>query len=150
MTTRRSILLSGAAALVAWFASSRAQSALPASNRFPVSWPDAEWRQRLTPKQYAILRGHGTERPYSSALNNEHRRGTFVCAGCEAELFASSAKYDSRTGWPSFWMPIDKHAVGESVGPTAWCARKSTARAAAVIWATCFPTARRPRACAIA
>jgi len=114
MTTRRSLVFSGAA-LLAWLASSRAQSAPTLANRFAVVYSDAEWRQRLTPRQYAILRSHGTERPYSSALNNEHRRGTFVCAGCEAELFASSAKYDSRTGWPSFWMPIAKHALGESV-----------------------------------
>jgi len=124
MMTRRSILFSGAATLaggaglMAWFAR-RAQAAAPATstaaNNFPIAYSDAQWRTRLTPAQYAILRGHGTERPYSSALNNEHRRGTFVCAGCEAELFASSAKYDSRTGWPSFWMPISKDAVGESI-----------------------------------
>jgi len=111
-TTRRAFIVSGAATLAAWFAA-QAQAA-QAGGDFPVSYSDAEWRTRLTPKQYAILRGHGTERPYSSALNNEHRRGTFVCAGCDAELFASSAKYDSRTGWPSFWMPIRKDAVGES------------------------------------
>jgi len=69
---------------------------------------------RLTSQQYVILREHGTERPYSSALNNEKRRGIFVCAGCDSELFSSVAKYDSRTGWPSFWMPISKEAVGES------------------------------------
>jgi len=116
MTTRRLMLRAGGAGVLGvslWFAGGR-HGAWAAAGDFPVSWPDAEWRARLTPQQYAILRGHGTERPYSSALNNEHRRGTFVCAGCEAELFASSAKYDSRTGWPSFWMPIDKHAVGES------------------------------------
>jgi len=116
MTTRRSLLFGGAVAgagFAAWLAVPRATRA-QTSSVFPVSYPDAVWRERLTPAQYAILRQHGTERPYSSTLNNEHRRGTFICAGCEAELFASSAKYDSRTGWPSFWMPIDKAAVGES------------------------------------
>jgi len=111
---RRSILLSGAGLPLLFWAGSRAAHAAAAGS-FPISYSDAQWRTRLTPAQYAILRQHGTERPYSSALNNEHRRGTFVCAGCEAELFASSAKYDSRTGWPSFWMPIAKDAVGESI-----------------------------------
>jgi len=84
-------------------------------NIFPISYSEEEWRQRLTPQQYAILREHGTEYPFSSPLNNELRRGTFVCAGCGAELFSSSAKYDSQTGWPSFWLPIDEGAVGESI-----------------------------------
>ncbi len=63
---------------------------------------DAQWRQRLTPAQYTVLRDEGTERAFSSALNAEKRRGRFHCAGCELALFDSSAKYDSGTGWPSF------------------------------------------------
>jgi len=114
MTTRRSILLAGSSLPLLFLTQARAATAA-ASSDFPITYSDAQWRARLTPAQYAILRGHGTERPFSSALNNEHRRGTFVCAGCDAELFASSAKYDSRTGWPSFWMPVSKAAVGESV-----------------------------------
>jgi len=116
MPTRRLVLFSGAACLAgsALLSFSRGRTAHAASGNFPVSWSDAEWRQRLTPRQYAILRGHGTEPPYSSALNDEHRRGTFSCAGCDAPLFASTTKYDSRTGWPSFWMPITKDAVGQA------------------------------------
>jgi len=118
MFTRRSVLLSGAAclaggALLPLLVSHR-RTAHAASGNFPVSYSDAEWRERLTPRQYAILRGHGTERPYSSPLNEEHRRGAFLCAGCDAELFSSTTKFESYTGWPSFWMPIAKNAVGES------------------------------------
>jgi peptide-methionine (R)-S-oxide reductase len=78
---------------------------------FPLHLTDAQWRARLTASQYAILRKHATERPFSSALNHEKRKGTFVCAGCALPLFASSTKYDSGTGWPSFWQPLPK-AVG--------------------------------------
>ena len=63
---------------------------------------DAEWKRRLTPQAYAVLRQEGTERPFSSALNAEKRTGTYVCAGCKLPLFSSRAKYDSGTGWPSF------------------------------------------------
>ena len=67
---------------------------------------DAEWKQRLSPAAYAVLRREGTERPFSSPLNTEKRSGTFVCAGCALPLFSSKAKYDSGTGWPSFWQPL--------------------------------------------
>jgi len=72
----------------------------------PLRLSDAEWRQRLSPAQYAVLRGEGTEAPHSSPLNDEKRRGTYVCAGCELPLFSSDAKYDSGTGWPSFHTPL--------------------------------------------
>jgi len=78
-----------------------------AQGSFPVRFSDAEWRRRLTPAQYAILRQAGTERPFTSALLNEHRKGTFVCAADGNALFASATKFDSGTGWPSFWKPID-------------------------------------------
>ena len=78
---------------------------------FKVTRTDAEWKKLLTPPQYAVLRGNGTERPYSSPLNDEHRKGIFSCAGCQLALFSSATKFDSRTGWPSFWAPLDK-AVG--------------------------------------
>ena len=68
---------------------------------------DAEWKQRLTPAQYGILRGHGTERAGTSPLNRETRKGTFACAGCDLPLFSSDTKFESGTGWPSFFQPLD-------------------------------------------
>jgi peptide-methionine (R)-S-oxide reductase len=68
---------------------------------------DPDWQRRLTPEQYRVLRKHGTERAGSSPLNAEKRPGTFVCAGCGQKLFASATKYESGSGWPSFWAPIE-------------------------------------------
>ena len=81
---------------------------------FPVSLTEAQWRSKLTKSEFYVLRQEGTERPYSSPLNEEKRAGTFVCAGCGNALYGSKTKYDSGTGWPSFWAPIDKGAVGTS------------------------------------
>jgi peptide-methionine (R)-S-oxide reductase len=67
---------------------------------------DEEWRAKLTPEQFHVLRKHGTERSGTSSLNSEHREGTFRCAGCGQELFTSESKFDSGTGWPSFWSPV--------------------------------------------
>ena len=78
---------------------------------FPFQLTDTEWRARLTPEQYRILRGHGTERAGSCALNYEKRAGTFSCAGCDQKLFKSGKKFESGTGWPSFDQPLDG-AVG--------------------------------------
>ncbi|HEY9414848.1 MAG TPA: peptide-methionine (R)-S-oxide reductase MsrB [Pseudonocardia sp.] len=75
---------------------------------FEVKYSDDEWKRRLTPAQYDVLREAGTEGPYTSPLNDEHRRGTFGCAGCALELFSSDTKFESGTGWPSFWKPLDK------------------------------------------
>ena len=80
---------------------------------FPVSYSRAEWKKRLTPEQFRILREEGTERPYSSPLNAEKRKGTFVCAADGNALFSSATKYDSGTGWPSFWKPLPG-AIGTS------------------------------------
>ena len=77
-----------------------------------TSKTDAEWRQSLSPEAYRVLREHGTERAFTSPLNAEKRRGMFVCAGCGKEVFASSAKFDSGTGWPSFYQPAAPEAVG--------------------------------------
>ncbi len=74
---------------------------------------DAEWQQRLTWAQYDVLRRQGTERPFSHALNDEHRVGVFSCAGCGAPLFASTDKFDSGTGWPSFTRPIAEERIAE-------------------------------------
>jgi peptide-methionine (R)-S-oxide reductase len=74
---------------------------------FEVSHSDAQWHTLLSDDQFQVLRREATERPYSSPLNEEHRNGTFACAGCQLELFSSSTKFDSHTGWPSFWAPLD-------------------------------------------
>jgi peptide-methionine (R)-S-oxide reductase len=83
------------------------------SDRFPIQKTDEEWRRTLTPQQYAVLRRHGTEAPGSCALLTEHRPGTFHCAGCGQSLFKSERKFESGTGWPSFFAPLDG-AVGTS------------------------------------
>ncbi|GGG18112.1 peptide-methionine (R)-S-oxide reductase [Caldovatus sediminis] len=85
----------------------------PGETPFPVEKSEAEWRAALTPEQFRVLRQHGTERAGSSPLDKEKRRGTFVCAGCGNALFDSDAKFDSGTGWPSFWRPREG-AVGTS------------------------------------
>ncbi|HMF57923.1 MAG TPA: peptide-methionine (R)-S-oxide reductase MsrB, partial [Pyrinomonadaceae bacterium] len=76
---------------------------------------DEEWKRLLTPEQYYITRQSGTEAPYTSPLLNVHDRGTFVCVCCELPLFSYKAKFDSHTGWPSFWEPISKQNVREVV-----------------------------------
>jgi peptide-methionine (R)-S-oxide reductase len=78
---------------------------------FEITKSDAEWQRLLTPEQYRVLREHGTERAGTSPLDKEHGKGTFLCAGCELALFSSDTKFDSRTGWPSFYAPLD-NAVG--------------------------------------
>ena len=74
---------------------------------------DAEWRERLTPEQYKIARKHGTERAFTSPLNNNKEKGIYRCVGCQTKLFSSDTKFDSGTGWPSFTQPIDKNQVSE-------------------------------------
>jgi peptide-methionine (R)-S-oxide reductase len=82
-----------------------------APTRYEVNFTDAEWRKRLSPAAFKVLRQADTERPFTSPLNLEKRRGVFACAGCNLPLFSSSTKYDSGTGWPSFWKPLT-NAVG--------------------------------------
>jgi peptide-methionine (R)-S-oxide reductase len=77
-----------------------------------VTHTDAAWRQLLTPAQYAVLRQNATERPFSSPLLGEHRPGIFACIGCDWGLFSSETKFDSGTGWPSFWAPLNDDAIG--------------------------------------
>jgi peptide-methionine (R)-S-oxide reductase len=81
------------------------KSRVMSSESFPVSKADAEWRASLTPEQYRVLRQHGTERAGTSKLNAEKREGEFLCAACEQGLFDSSTKFESGTGWPSFYAP---------------------------------------------
>ena len=77
-----------------------------AAKAYAVQRSDSEWQALLTPQQYGVLRRAGTERPYSSPLNHEKRAGVFACAGCQLPLFSSTTKFDSGTGWPSFWKPL--------------------------------------------
>jgi peptide-methionine (R)-S-oxide reductase len=81
---------------------------------------DAEWKQSLTPEQYAVMREKGTERPFTSELNTIHEEGTFECAACGLPLFSSKAKFDSGTGWPSFYEPIAKENVDEETDRSLW------------------------------
>jgi peptide-methionine (R)-S-oxide reductase len=108
---RRRLLLGIAAGLstaglfvMTRFGASRANAASSAS--FEVTHSDAEWRALLSPAQFTILRQQGTERPFTSPLDREKRSGTFSCAGCDNDLFSSKTKFDSGTGWPSFWRPL--------------------------------------------
>ena len=78
-----------------------------------INKPDSYWKKKLTEMQYYVLGKEGTERSFTSPLNNEKRKGTFVCAGCELPLFKSKYKYDSGTGWPSFYDAVDKSAIRE-------------------------------------
>ena len=78
---------------------------------YEVTRSDAEWRAQLTPEQYRVLREHGTERAGTSPLDKQYSKGAFLCAGCDLPLFSSDTKFDSRTGWPSFWQPLDD-AIG--------------------------------------
>jgi len=107
MNRRKTLLLGGAA--IALLLARTLRGAKPAyaqTETFEVTHTDAQWRQLLTPAQYNILRQQGTEPPFSSPLLNEHRKGTFDCAGCALPLFSSATKFDSGTGWPSFWQPL--------------------------------------------
>ena len=109
---RRLIALLGVGAMMPL---ASACSAKPvAKGTFPIRKTEAEWRRLLGAERFHILREEGTEHPYTSPLNKEKRKGVFTCAGCATPLFASSTKYDSGTGWPSFWKPLPK-VVGSSI-----------------------------------
>jgi peptide-methionine (R)-S-oxide reductase len=82
-----------------------------AARTFRVDKSDEEWRRALTPEQYRVLRGKGTERPYSGEYARSKEKGTYVCAGCGNPLFSSATKYESGTGWPSFWAPASPESV---------------------------------------
>jgi peptide-methionine (R)-S-oxide reductase len=116
MIGRREIVLAGtAAAAVIWHArlanGAIAQAASP--GKFEIVKSDEEWRRALTGEQYAVLRRRDTERPWTSPLDKEYRPGTYLCVGCDLPVFSSSSKFESGTGWPSFWAPIEG-AIGTS------------------------------------
>jgi len=108
MINRRALFVAGVAfsalAVSARFGRSQTMSTTETIDYRKLS--DMDWRQRLTADQYMILRHHGTERPGSSPLNKEKRKGTFTCAGCDLPLFSSDTKFESGTGWPSFYQPL--------------------------------------------
>ena len=109
MIGRRTLLASGAVGgtlAVAAMLGRRIPARAADMGHFPITKTDAEWRHSLTPAQYAILRQQGTERPESSPLDHENRRGTYFCAGCQTAKYSSDTKFDSGTGWPSFWQPL--------------------------------------------
>jgi peptide-methionine (R)-S-oxide reductase len=119
MFTRRQALYASAAGLavlaVNRLAQPRAADAAP--HAYEVTHTDEEWHKLLTPAQYDVLRQEGTERPFTSPLLDEHRAGTFSCAGCDLPLYSSKTKFESGTGWPSFWAPLD-NAVDETTDHT--------------------------------
>ena len=131
MPTRRQLLFAAAATiglapLATWLSSpSRANSHMDNSDKaspYPVRKTDEEWRTELTPQAYSVLRGHGTERAGTSPLNTEKRHGTYLCAACGQELFSSDTKFESGTGWPSFFAPLDSR-VGTTVDSSYFMVR---------------------------
>src|SRR5215213_5554661 len=108
MNDRRTFLGLAGAAAVGLFVFGRPTSA---GARFPLQRTPAEWRRLLGPQRYAILREAGTERAFTSSLLSEHRKGVFQCAGCALPLFTSATKFESGTGWPSFWRPLPRAVV---------------------------------------
>jgi len=107
------MLASNRRSFLSWLGATATVPVLAACGGSPAQarvWPkgmtDAQWKAKLTKNQYWILREAGTERPFSNALNDEHRKGTFLCAACANELYSSATKFDSHTGWPSFWKPL--------------------------------------------
>jgi peptide-methionine (R)-S-oxide reductase len=148
MATRRLALTGGAIGLAAFAV--RGIAIADAAETFEVSHTDAEWHKLLTPVQYSILRQSDTERPFASPLLHEARRGNFACAGCDFDLFSSSTKYDSGTGWPSFWAPLDNAVATQSSSTFGMSRTAVHCRAAAVILATCSTTVPSPPACATA
>ena len=124
MSTRRTMLSLGAGAgLLATLRAGFGATAAPAAKHaYEVTHTEAEWRKLLPGQQYTVLREAGTERPYSSPLNDEHRAGSFSCAACKLPLFSSKVKFESHTGWPSFWQPL-AGAVDEDVDTTLFMKR---------------------------
>jgi len=113
MNRRRDVLIGGACVMAAVAVPALLKATKAGAETFEITHSDDEWRRLLTPAQFQVLRKHGTERPFTSPLNDEHRPGTFTCAACDLPLYKSETKFDSGTGWPSFYAPIE-NAVGTS------------------------------------
>lgn len=111
MVSRRSLSLAGIAAGVAGLRARLAEAAPPATTAFEITRTPDEWRKLLTKEQYHVLRDHGTERAFSSPLDKLKDTGSYHCGGCDLPVFTSQTKFDSGTGWPSFWQPIE-NAIG--------------------------------------
>ena len=111
-----------ASLLAALFGGRRPALASSDAGQFEVMKTEAEWKAILTKEQFAILREHDTEKPFTSALNNEKRKGNFHCAGCDLAVYSSEAKYDSGTGWPSFWQSLPD-AIGTQEDNTLFMTR---------------------------
>ena len=124
MIDRRALLTAGVA-LGALMAASKFSEAETMTTTDTIDWKtvsDAEWRKRLSPQAYDVLRKHGTERAGTSPLNHEKRKGTFACAGCDLPLFSSDTKFESGTGWPSFYQPL-AGAIGTTTDRSFFMAR---------------------------
>ena len=122
MPSRRQFFVMVGAAItvgpaIAWMAGRPTAATETSGRTFPIQRTDDEWRRQLTDPQYKVLRHHATERAFSSPLNAEKRAGTFLCAGCANEVFHSRTKFESGTGWPSFWEPVPG-SIGTSVDRT--------------------------------
>ncbi|HGG63705.1 MAG TPA: peptide-methionine (R)-S-oxide reductase [Rhodobacteraceae bacterium] len=117
---RRAMLTSGFAAAAALGMGTLRIHA--STEKFEIMRSEAEWRKRLSPMAYKVLRKEGTERAFTSPLNDEHRKGVFACAGCDLPLYSSETKYDSGTGWPSFWKPLP-NAIGTKEDNTLFSRR---------------------------
>jgi peptide-methionine (R)-S-oxide reductase len=121
MMSRRDTLmgLGAVAAAIAGIRTLFAPRAAQAASAYEVTHTEAEWQKLLAPRQFDVLRRAATERPFTSPLDKEKRAGSYACAGCALPLFTSRTKFDSGTGWPSFWEPIARTAVDETPGGNA-------------------------------
>jgi peptide-methionine (R)-S-oxide reductase len=126
MLSRRNLLLAGisaaAVAATARLVSNGTAHATDAAKAFEITKTDEEWKKLLTPEQYYVLRKHGTERPFTSPLDKEYGAGIYNCTACELPLFSSKTKFNSGTGWPSFYAPLD-NAIGTTIDKSFFMTR---------------------------
>jgi len=111
MITRRLYLSAGVVGLMVPIVAGGRGLSFAAASGLKIIHTEEEWRAMLTPDRFKVLREKATERPFTSPLNEEHRAGVFACAGCGRPLFSSTSKFDSGSGWPSFWTPVEEGAV---------------------------------------